>query len=163
MPLNSADINKNKEEGIQQAIVFSLGEQNFGVDVLDSREIIALKELTKIPEAPDFVEGVIDLRGEIVPIVDLFKRLKLAGDFKDNGNKVIIVSAGGTLLGIRVDEVKEIIRINDQDISETPDIIQNLNSSYIEGVARFNEKLLVILNLNRVFSPEEINNLKELA
>lgn len=147
----------------KQFIVFKIGQQNFGIDVLESREIILAEEITIVPDAPDFVEGIIDLRGEMVPIIDLARRLNLKKESSNNLNKVIIISLNEeNLLGIKVDEVDEIVRIASKEIANTPEITKNVDRDYILGVAKSNDGLLVLLNFDQVFSIEVVEELSEI-
>ncbi len=157
----------NKEEKVQQKeekqyIVFFVNEKQFGVDVGQAREIINKQELTYIPNAPDFIQGVINLRGEIIPIIELKNRLNLSTGDHSREEKIIIVELDGTLLGMQVDDVKEMIRLNVEDIADPPEIVKGVNRNYLSGVGKLGDKLLILLNLDRVLSSKEIEELDEL-
>lgn len=149
----------------KQYVVFTVNNQEFGVDITQAKEIINKKELTSIPNAPDFVEGVTNLRGEIVPIINLNKRLKIDRAKKDDvENKTIIVEFQNTLVGMDVEDVEGIITMNSANISKTPEITQGINQEYISGVGKLedNDKLLILLNLNKVLSKDEVKQLEEI-
>ena len=145
-----------------QYIKFKTGNQAFGIDVLNSREIVREEEITCIPDSPDFVRGVIDLREEIVPIVnlqELFNINTLEEEVKEK--KIIIIKVDGTLIGLQVNRVDEIIEINKETIKDAPSITKKYNKEYIEGVANHEDKLFIILDVNRIFSAEEIKKIKD--
>lgn len=147
----------------KQLVVFTLNDQEFGVEIKQAREIINRKELTSIPNAPEFVKGVINLRGEIVPVIKLKKRLNLSSeDVNKAEDKIIIVAINGTQVGMIVDDVQGIIRIEKDNIGVPPKITQGINKKYISGVGKMEEKLLIILDLDQVLSRREVEELEEL-
>ena len=163
--LNNANYNQNKENKIEnsdQYIVFMLNEQKFGFDVLNSREIITADDLTSIPESADFIQGVINLRDKIIPIIDLHKRFKLQDEIKTEDDKVIIISVNNTLIGLGVKQVEEIQRIESKKISQAPEITQGINQDYIQGIARLNDKLIILIDIDSIFSTKEIRQIKNL-
>lgn len=156
---------KEKEEVREettQLVVFKLGEEEFGVNILQVREIEKLDQgLTRVPKAPRFVEGVINLRGEIIPIVDLRKRFGLTLPPLGLDSRVIIVEVGEEAVGMLVDAVVEVLRIPLSAIESTPSITKGVNSYYLAGVAKVEERLIVLLNLERALSPEEAEELSK--
>lgn len=149
-------------EETKQLIIFKLGGEEFGVDILQVREIEKLdQEITRVPKAPAFVEGVINLRGEIIPIVDLRKRFNLPQKPIDSETRVVIVEVNENLVGMMVDSVVEVIRINVSAIEPTPQITKGVDAYFLNGVAKMNERLVVLLNLERTLSAEEAKELKE--
>jgi purine-binding chemotaxis protein CheW len=147
----------------RQFIIFTIDNQDYGIDVLNSKEIIMVNDLTMIPEAPFFIKGVIDLRGEIVPIIDIAKCFNINSKERDGARKVIIISINNVLIGIEVSEVREIIRINQEDIAEVPDITKKINKNYIEGVAKQEGKILILLDIKQILTSEEIDKIENLA
>lgn len=155
-----SNLNKKAAKTVQieekQFIVFLIGEEQFGVDVKQAREIITTTDLTFVPKAPDFVKGVINLRGEIIPIIDLKRRLGLNGSTGDVENqKIIVVELDNSLIGMQVDDVKEMIRLYKKDIATPPKIVKGINRDYLSGVGKLEDKLLILLNLNKILSEEE--------
>lgn len=147
----------------RQHVIFSLGEQKYGIDVLDSREIITPDNLTSIPEAPSFIEGVIDLRDQILPIINLSKKLSLNIDLDLENSKVIIISVENELLGLMVKEVIEISDLNQKEISETPEITKKIDSNYIEGIANLNDELIIIIKTNNLLQNKELKEIKSIG
>ena len=117
-----------------QLVTFSLLEEEFGLPILDVREIIRMTEITPVPNAPSFVEGVINLRGQIIPVVDLRKRFNLNATEADDDSRIIVVEIVGNILGLVVDKVAEVLRIPVDSISPPPGIVANgIGSEYIRG------------------------------
>ena len=142
----------------QQLVVFGLGKEEFGIDISRVREIVKLQNITTIPQSMDFVEGIVNLRGQIVPIVDLCKRFLVAdrSESVDAERRIIVVNMSGQNIGILVDGVSEILRIPDEAIEPTPPIVASgVSSDFIRGVAKVEGRLIIFLDLDRIFSAEE--------
>lgn len=153
---------KNLTQGSQQYIIFLLGEKKFGVNIKQTREILSAKDLTYVPDSPNFVRGIINLRGSVVPVVDLHLRLEISDKKEKNNEKIIIIEMEEVTAGMLVDDVEEIKGLTAEDIVNLPQLAKNVNSSYIEGVGRSesNDELLLLLDLENILSTKEINNLK---
>jgi len=150
-------------EESKQLVIFRLGDEEFGVDILQVREIEKLdQQITRVPKSPAFVEGVINLRGEIVPIVDLRKRFGLVVRQTSNEARVIIVDISDGQVGMIVDAVVEVIRLNVSAIENAPPITRGVDAYYLSGVAKINDRLIILLNLERALSPEEVKELESL-
>ena len=147
----------------QQLVVFGLGKEEYGIDISRVREIVRLQNITAIPQATDFVEGIVNLRGQIVPIVDLCKRFFVADREKrdESDRRIIVVTIADQNIGVLVDEVSEILRIPGESIEPTPPVVAGgMNVDFIRGVGKIKERLIIILDLDRIFSAEEQNLLK---
>ena len=147
---------------IVQLLIFKLGDEEYGVDILQARGIEHLDQgITRVPKAPGFVEGVINLRGEIVPIVDLRKRFgRMIGDVGFD-SRLIIVEVGGNLVGMLVDAIVEVVRVASSDIRPAPEITRVADSYYLSGVVNVGNRLVVLLNLDRALSAQEAQELPE--
>ena len=153
------DKNEVREE-TRQLVIFKLADEEFGVDILKVNEIEKLDQgITRVPKAPAFVEGVINLRGEVIPIVDLRRRFGLAMREIGYDSRVIIVEAGGNKVGMTVDAVVEVARINESAIEPAPSIIKGVNSYYLSGVAKLGERLIVLLDLEKALTAEEASEI----
>src|SRR5690554_1000317 len=151
-----------RDEELLQLVLFRLGDEEFGVNILQAREIEKLDQgLTRVPKAPHFVEGVINLRGEIIPIVDLRKRFGLTLPDLGLDSRVIIVEIGDEAVGMLVDAVVEVLRVPVSAIESTPSITKGVNSYYLAGVAKIEERLIILLNLERALSQEEAAELSK--
>ncbi|MFP4660982.1 MAG: chemotaxis protein CheW [Halanaerobiales bacterium] len=155
---NRKNTSPKREE--KQFIVFSLGEEKFGVDVKQIKQIIPMDESTHIPNAPSFVKGVINLRGDIIPIVELKEKLTLEIDSAvSKEGKIIIVELDNNSVGMQVDSVSEMMRIYEDEIADPPGIVKGINRNYLKGVGKLNDKLLILLDLDKIFSEEEMKEL----
>ncbi len=148
---------------LRQLVVFQLGGEGYCVDINKVREINRVVEITKIPQSPPFVEGVINLRGQIIPIIDLRRRFDLIDNLNKESNetRIMVIDTNGTMIGFIVDAVKEVLRIANDKIEPTPDLVtSDIDRKYIEGVATVNDRLLIILNSDLIFATEELGDLK---
>lgn len=142
--------------GELQLVSFNIGSEEFGVDILKVREINRMVEITRVPQAPHYVEGVINLRGKVIPIVDLRKRFGLELKEHDKNTRIVVVDIGGNILGMIVDSVSEVLRLPASTIEPPPEIVTGVNSEYIKGVAKLEDRLLIFLDLSRVINAEEL-------
>lgn len=147
----------------KQFIIFTIGKEKFGVDVKQIKQIIPLSETTYVPNAPSFVKGVINLRGDIIPIVDLKEKLSLqVENTEGKDGKIIIVELENNNIGMQVDSVTEMMRLFTDDIADPPKIVKGINSNYLKGVGKLNEELLIILDLSSILSDNEIKELDDI-
>ncbi|MFP4672107.1 MAG: chemotaxis protein CheW [Desulfohalobiaceae bacterium] len=144
-----------------QLVSFKLKDEEFGVDILQVQEIIRMQEITHVPNAPDFVEGVINLRGRVIPIVDLRKRFGLESQEHGSATRIIVVMIGQVTVGLIVDEVSEVLRIPENTVEPPPPIVAGIESDYIKGVGKLEDRLLILLDLNKILSREEKTSLKQ--
>jgi purine-binding chemotaxis protein CheW len=147
---------------ILQLVTFKLGTEEFGVDILKVQEINKMMNITKIPNAPMFIEGVINLRGKIIPIVDLRKRLGFRDQPYNKSTRIIVVELDGLVLGFIVDSVSEVLRIPENTIEPPPSMVAGIESDYIEGVGKLDERLLILLELKKVFSSPERKDIENI-
>jgi len=140
-----------------QLVVFKIGDEEFGVDIAQVREIVRLLEITYMPKAPAFIEGVVNLRGQIVAIIDLAKRLGIPSRPRGDTTRIIVIEIGENTVGMIVDSVSEVLRLSSENIEEVPGIIETeVPEHYIRGVGKLKDRLLVLLDLNRVLTSEEV-------
>ncbi len=139
---------------------FTLGKEEYAVDILKVKEIKLMIAITRVPKAPSFVEGVINLRGEIIPIIDLRKKLSLPVSPQTEDSRIIVVELEERLVGIIVDSVSEVLELPDDKISPPPPIIAGIEAEYLRGVGRLGERLLILLDLDRILTMQEISELK---
>lgn len=142
-----------------QLVSFNIGTEEFGVDILKVQEINRMVEITKVPQAPHYVEGVINLRGKVIPIVDLRKRFDLEVKEYDKNTRIVVVDIGGNIMGMIVDAVSEVLRLPANTIEPPPEIVTGINSDYIKGVAKLDDRLLIFLDLSKVIDVNEIAGL----
>ncbi len=149
------------EETILQLVTFKLENEEFGVDILKVQEINKMMNITKIPNAPFYIEGVINLRGKIIPIVDLRKKLGFESKAYDKATRIIVIELDGLVLGFVVDSVSEVLRIPGNTIEPPPTIIGGVESEYIEGVGKLDDRLLILLELKKIFAGSERKELEK--
>jgi len=142
--------------GELQLVSFNIGTEEFGVDILKVQEINRMVEITRVPQAPHYVEGVINLRGKVIPIVDLRKRFGLELKEHDKNTRIVVVDIGGNIMGMIVDSVSEVLRLPASTIEPPPEIVTGVNAEYIKGVAKLEDRLLIFLDLSRVIDAEEL-------
>lgn len=150
------------EGAILQLVTFKLGTEEFGVDILKVQEINKMMNITRIPNAPAFIEGVINLRGKIIPIVDLRKRLGFREQPYDKSTRIIVVELEGLVLGFIVDSVSEVLRIPENTIEPPPSMVAGIESEYIEGVGKLDDRLLILLELKKIFSSPERKDIESI-
>ena len=153
-----------RETTVAQFVGFLIGEELFGVDILSVQEIIRDTTITPIPDSPDFLEGVINLRGNIIPVIDLRKRLKLSQPAPaEKSLWIVILIIEGRVTGFVVDRVTKVLNVPAESIKPPPEIVlAGLKSEYINGVCRMDEKLLILLDFSRVLMADEIRKLKSM-
>lgn len=141
-----------------QLVIFGLREEEFGVDIGQVLEILRMQEITHIPEAPGFIEGVINLRGQVIAVIDLAKQFGLTREGAlPKTARIVVVEVGGETVGFIVDEVPEVLRMAEEDIEPAPEIIQTeVKRDYVKGVGKLGERLIILLDLNKVLAPQEI-------
>ncbi len=142
-----------------QVVAFRIGKELFGVYIYIVQEIVRVPEITPVPEMPSYVEGVINLRGKIVSIVDLSKRLRVERGARARSNRILIIEVDKKIVGLLVDAVTEILRIPPESIEPTPDIVTSVGAEYITGVGKLPDKLIILLDLKSILKPDEIKKL----
>lgn len=142
-----------------QVVSFRIGRELFGVYIHIVQEIVRVPEITPVPEMPHFVEGVINLRGKIVSIIDLSKRLRIEASAKSRASRILIIEVEKKTVGLLVDAVTEILRIPPESIEPAPDIVTAVGAEYIIGVGKLPDKLIILLDLKNILKPEEVKKL----
>lgn len=147
----------------KQYVVFELGQEEFGIDIMKVKEIIPYKEPTHIPNSPSFVEGVLNYRGVVIPIINLKKRFNMEISENNKETRIIVISLDDKEIGFIVDQASQTLRLDESDIDPTPDVIPEINRRFITGVGKIDDKrLLIILNLHNVLTDAEINEVIEM-
>jgi purine-binding chemotaxis protein CheW len=148
-----------------QLVVFRLRDEEFGVEISQVREIIRIPEITKVPEAPGFIEGVINLRGEVIGIIDLAKQFELPPVEKlEKVARIVVAEIEDKSFGMVVDEVPEVLKIPKEDIEAAPDVVQSkVKKDFIKGVGKIGERLLILLDLTKILEPGEVQELAKVG
>ena len=146
-----------------QLVTFHLGEELYGVNIMDVKEIVRLQNVRVIPNAPYYVEGIINLRGEIIPIIDLHKRFKIQTILKAEDMEIeggfIILNIEGNKIGIIIDKVERVITVKGEDVKDPPQMLSGIGSEYIEGVIREDDGYLIMLNIRKLFNAKELQKI----
>lgn len=145
-----------------QLVVFTIGDEEFGVDISQVREIVRLVQITYLPKAPVFIEGVVNLRGQVLAVIDLSKRLGVASKQRGENTRIIVVEVGENTVGMIVDSVSEVLRLSSENVEEVPSLVDTeVPEHYIRGVGKLKDRLLVLLDLNRILTPEEFQHVEK--
>jgi purine-binding chemotaxis protein CheW len=140
----------------QQMVLFELGSEIYGLDIAAVHEIIRMQPITRVPKAPFYVEGVINLRGKVIPVIDMGKRFGLEKVENNKNNRIVVVNIQDTILGIIVDAVTEVLRIPIDSIEPVSDIVTAANSDYLRGIAKLTDKMVILLELDKLLSGDNI-------
>ena len=138
-----------------QVVSFHLGSEEYGVDISQVQEIIRMVEITHVPRAPHFMEGVINLRGQLIPIIDLRTRFGMQRTEHTKSTRIVVTEIGSKKVGIIVDSVSEVINIPIEQVEDAPDMIAGVGTEYIQGVGKVNDRLIILLDLTMVITGEE--------
>ena len=153
--MDNVEITTIVTEELLQLVSFKVGEAEFGVDILRVQEINKMMELTVVPNTPSFVEGVVNLRGRIIPVINLRSRLGLDVKKYDAETRIIVVDLHDKTIGFIVDEVKEVLRIPKSITEAPPEIVSGVDSEYITAIGKLEDRLLILLDLTKVLSNNE--------
>jgi len=146
-----------------QLVVFDLANEHYGVDIGAVESIIKMQEITVVPRAPRFVEGVTNLRGAVLPVIDLRKRFGLPAEQTTRETRIVVAEIGGISAGMVVDGVSEVLRVPEEAVEPPSPLVMTVDSAFITGIAKVNERLVILLNLSKVLSLEEQSTLQEMA
>lgn len=146
-----------------QLVSFNIGEEEFGVDILKVQEINRMVEVTRVPNAPGYVEGVINLRGKVIPIIDLRSRLNMAQKETDKDTRIVVVELETKVIGFIVDSVNEVLRISKTITEAPPPMVAGIDSEYITAIGKLEDRLLILLDLERILNKEERQQLDQVA
>lgn len=145
-----------------KVIVFRLGDEEYGVDVDQVRSIERLQHITRVPRTASFIKGVINLRGVVTPIIDLRTRFDLEELEPTDSTRIIIVAVDEIEVGLIVDAANDVIDIHQDIVEPPPEVVGGIEAAYLRGIAKLDNRLLILLNLDKVLSAEELHQIKEL-
>lgn len=146
-----------------QLVTFEVGEEEYAIDILAVREINRMMEITRVPQSPPCVEGVINLRGRIIPVIDLRKRFVLESIARGGDSRIIVVEVAGRTLGFTVDRVNEVLRVNSSIVEPAPPMATSVDSHYVRGVGKLADRLLILLDLDALFSSQQLEHAENAA
>ncbi len=149
----------NNDTTLIQLVTFKIADEEFGVDILRVQEIIRMMPITKVPKAPFFVEGVINLRGKVIPIIDMRRRFGMATNAHDGQTRITVMDLQGQVVGFVVDAVREVLRIKESTVEAPPQVVAGIGSDYLKGVGKLDDRLLILLDLDKLLSEAEMGAL----
>ncbi len=150
-------------EETREVLVFVLGREEYGVDILKVQEIRGYEKVTPIPSAPDYLKGVVNLRGVIVPVIDLRVKFRLADVRYDSFTVVVILRIAGRVIGIVVDGVSDVVHFAHSDVKPAPQLGALVDSSFLAGVATQDDRMVLLVDIERLLSTGELNLLREMT
>lgn len=156
------DKQKRQDDELIQLVTFNIGVEEFGVDILKVQEIIRTMEITKVPRAQDFVEGVINLRGKVIPIIDLRRRFGMSSKEYNKDTRIVVIEINGMIVGFVVDSVSEVLRIPAGTVEPPPPVVAGLDSDYISGVGKLHDRLLILLDLDKLLSSADLEAITQM-
>jgi purine-binding chemotaxis protein CheW len=145
----------------KQFVIFSLGKEQFGFEIEVVETIVKMQEITNVPYTPAFVEGVTNLRGTVLPVIDLAKRFGMKTEAQTAESRIIVVIINGLKIGVVVSTVEEVLSIDDSQVEDTPPLICTTNSDFITGIAKIDTRLVTLLDVARILSKEEEESLEK--
>ncbi len=148
---------------ILQLVTFTLGNEEYAVDILKVQEINRMKEITRVPNSPPYVEGVINLRGKVIPVVNLRAKFGLAERENDEHSRIMIMDIQGITMGLVVDSVSEVLRIPASTVEPTPPMASNISTEFIRGIAKMEDRLIILLDMDRLIGKSEESVMLEAA
>lgn len=155
--------NNHDSTNLLQLVSFKLGDEEFGVDILRVQEINRMMQITRVPNSPNSVEGVINLRGRVIPVIDLRVKLNMTKIDYSPDTRIIVVEIKNQTVGFIVDSVREVLRIPENITENPPDMVSGINSQYITAVGKLEDRLLILLDLEKVLLDKEQIELEELT
>jgi purine-binding chemotaxis protein CheW len=157
--MTSEDLVSSEDSGIAQYLTFSLADEEYGIDISHITEIIGLQEITQLPESPVHVRGVISLREQTIPVIDMRDRFHLDRREYDERTCIIIVRLDQSVIGLIVDRVREVVDINVSQIEPPPELGQSWKNEYIHGIGRVEGKVKILLDVRLVFNKEDLDEI----
>lgn len=151
---------KTDEAPVRQYVTFSIGNEMYGLDVIRAQEVLNLTTITKVPNTMNFMKGVIDLRGRIIPLIDMRLKFRIEERAYDKNTVVIIASIRGVMLGLIVDSVLDVISMTMDNIQDTPHFAAEIESDAVTGIGRTDRGLVIVLDADRLFTDDEIQSIQ---
>ena len=150
-----------------QLVTFQLGEEHYGIDIMKVKEIHKVRNIRSIPNAPPYVEGIFNLRGSIIPLINLHKRFHLRRAELEEGEELLsgflIVDLNGKKLGIFIDKISRVVSIDKEKIQPPPQMLSGIGAEYIHGVSHEEDGYLIILDIERLFDPKELQQINNIG
>lgn len=149
--------------GTMQLVSFKLGKEFYGIEITKVREIILIAEITRIPETPHYLKGLINLRSTVIPVIDLRARFGLPEGELSDESRIMVLQARGRTIGIVVDAVSEVLRVKHDQIAPPPPTVAGLGRDYLSGLVKLDNRLLILLEIDKIFGEDEMAALRSAA
>ncbi|HWO01395.1 MAG TPA: chemotaxis protein CheW [Blastocatellia bacterium] len=143
----------------RQVVVFKVGTEEFAVDILLTREVVVPREITPVPDTEEFVEGVMNLRGSLLPVIDLRKRLRARAATAQGEQRILIANIDDRIAGLIVDGASEVVKVSEEMIEPVPDIISEMGAGYIDGIVNVKNRYITLIDLRKALSSEILSEL----
>lgn len=155
---------KTRSDGELQLVVFNIGKEEFGVEITRVQEIIRMASITGIPQAPDYIRGIINLRGRIIVVLNLNVIMGMETKEQDENTRIIVANIDETVMGFIVDSVSEVIRLPEKNVEPAPAVIAGrIGTEYVMGVGKMEDRLLILLDLDKVLSANELHSVHTIS
>jgi len=141
---------------IQQYVIFSLGEQIYGIEILKIREVVSYRKITPLPNMRGFIKGIINLRGVILPVFDLRQNFHLSETTYTVFHSIIVMEILGRVMGVIVDEISDVVELHPEEVQPTANLPPGVQTEYIKGIGKKEHELIILLDVDRLLSPEEL-------
>ncbi|MBP1909892.1 chemotaxis protein CheW [Methanolobus bombayensis] len=149
-------------EDVLQVVVFQLAGEEFGMDIMNVKEIIRIPEMTHMPQAPDYVEGIVNIRGDVIVAINMAKLFNVQFREQDHNSRIIVTELDDIIVGLMVESVTEVLRIQKSEIDPAPDMLVSRNESEaVKGVGKLDERLLLLIDSKKVLGKDEQLNIVE--
>ncbi|HEY1407187.1 MAG TPA: chemotaxis protein CheW [Spirochaetota bacterium] len=144
-----------------QIVCFKVGSEEYGIEILKVQEILKLPKVTTLPKSADYILGIIDLRGKVIPVIDLSKKFGIEnqGDSLLKNLRAIVVNINNKKVGLAIDAVSHVIKVDSKDVEPAPPIVKGISGRYIVGIAKVDKGFVIILDINQIFSHEELSSI----
>lgn len=139
----------------RQYVIFKLNNNEYGIDIMNVKEIIEHTDCSEVPNSPDFIRGIINYRGDIVPVIDLHKKFNISSTSITDDTRLIIFGLGDKQIGLLVDDASQVVPIDDKNVENAPSIIIDSNTKFIGGIGKLNDRMVIILDLENLLSNSE--------
>lgn len=153
------DVIQTSDDSLIQIVSFKIADEEFGINILKVQEINRISAITSLPNSPEFVEGVINLRGTVIPVVSLRKRFKLPVFEMNINTRIVVVEVSGRTFGFIVDAVSEVLRIPVSSIEPPPVMVAGIDSTYILGVTKWHDRLLILMDLDKILTMNQLSQI----
>ncbi len=141
-------------DDVVQVVAFQLGQEEYAVDILNVQEIVRLLNITRVPRSPEYIDGVVNLRGNIIPVINLHKKFQIGMSGDSDDKRIVVFQFDDVKAGILVDKVSEVLYLSNSNIEETARVYNSINAELIKGVAKVGDRLLILLDLQKLLGIE---------